>query len=147
MQIFNKDKSKNKQVKVKVKVKEEKPRKFEGEYIGGHPAYTEKKKTDVLVYHDRVEIEKLGIIIPIKDIKHIVNEDEEKVRKRRIVVLGLIFLPLAILGAVWKKKFVYTVIEYKDTIEEHEIIIDFGKHIKEAQPYIYEQIMKARTQL
>ena len=129
------------------KIEKEQMRKFEGEYIGGHPTYTEKKKTNVFVYHDRVEIEKLGIVIPIKDIRHITNEDEEKIRKRRVVVLGLIFLPLAILGAVWKKKFVYTVIEYKDVLEEHEIIIDFGKHMKQAQPYIYEQVMKSRTAL
>jgi hypothetical protein len=41
----------------RLKQDEEKPRKFEGEYLGGHPAYTEKKKTDVLVYHDRIEID------------------------------------------------------------------------------------------
>jgi hypothetical protein len=125
--------------------KEEKPMKFEGEYIGGHPAYPEKKKTDVYVYHNRVEIEKLGIVILIRDIKHIANEDEEKIRKRRIVALGLIFLPLAILGAVWRKKFTYTVIEYRDPLGEQEIVIDFGKHMKEAQPYIYQQLLQERT--
>jgi hypothetical protein len=139
MQLFNK--------KEKVKNYEEKPRKFDGEYIGGHPAYTEKKKTIVYVYHDRLEIEKLGIVIPVKDIRHIVNEDEEKVRKRRAVALGLIFLPLAFVALAWKKKFVYTVIEYSEPLGEHEIVIDFGKHMKEAQPYIYDQVVKARTQL
>jgi hypothetical protein len=124
----------------------ERPRKFKADYIGGHPSFP-KKETDVYVYHDRIELEKMGLIIPVADIRHITTEDEEKIRKRRIVALGLIFLPLAILGAVWKKKFVYTVIEYRDALGDQEVVLDFGRHMNEAQPYIYQQVVRARTQL
>jgi hypothetical protein len=35
---------------------------------------------------------------------NIENADEKKISKLRVVGLGLVFLPLAIVGTVWKKK-------------------------------------------
>jgi len=40
------------------------------------------------------------------------------------------------MGALWKKKLLYTVIEYNDGTDEQTIILDFGKKIEEIQPCI-----------
>jgi len=45
-----------------------------------------------------------------------------------------LFLPY--MGALWKKKLLYTVIEYNDGTDEQTIILDFGKKIEEIQPCI-----------
>ncbi|MFI5423498.1 MAG: hypothetical protein WB587_11495 [Nitrososphaeraceae archaeon] len=45
---------------------------------------------------------------------NIQNMDEKKISALRVVGLGLVFVPLAIVGAVWKKKHIYTVIQYND---------------------------------
>jgi hypothetical protein len=37
-------------------------------YIGGHPAFTEKKKVYVFAYHNRLVIQPLDLVIPIADI-------------------------------------------------------------------------------
>lgn len=130
-----------------------KPIVFDAEYIGGHKLYPQKTDCKVRLYIDNIDIELQGrkhkgqnIIIPYTKISDFQNEDEEKIRKRRIVALGLIFLPLAILGAVWKKKVRYTVIEYTDKLGMQEtVIVDFGKHVERAQQSIYSKVTDARA--
>jgi hypothetical protein len=85
--------------------------------MGGHKAFAQKFNTGVLEYNDCIELTALDTTIYYNQIVDIANEDEEKIRKRRIVALGLVFLPLASVGLVWKKKFHYTVIEYNDGID------------------------------
>ena len=46
--------------------------------------------------------------------KNIENMDEKKISALRVVVLGLVFLPLAIVGAMPKKRMTYRVIQYND---------------------------------
>lgn len=41
---------------------------FKAAYIGGHPAFTEKKKVYVFAYHNRLVIQPLDLVIPIADI-------------------------------------------------------------------------------
>lgn len=131
----------------------DKPICFNGiEYMGGHKLYPKKVDCNVYLYIDNMDIEfdsrknKNHIIIPYSKISDFQNEDDEKIRKRRIVALGLIFLPLAILGAVWKKKVRYTVIEYTDKLGMQEtVIVDFGKHVERAQQSIYDKITNARA--
>jgi len=47
----------------------------------------------------------------------------------RVVGLGLVFLPLSIIGTMWKKKKVYTVIEYNDGLDSQTMVYDFEKHL------------------
>ncbi|MGA9743807.1 MAG: hypothetical protein WBQ16_04260 [Nitrososphaeraceae archaeon] len=63
--------------------------------------------------------------------------DEQKISADRVIGLGLIFVPLAIVGAMWKKRHIYTVIRYTDEIDKQTIVLDFEDNIDEYQPYIY----------
>ena len=72
------------------------------------------------------------------------NMDVETISALRVVGLGLIFLPLAIVGAMWKKKKLYTVIQYDDGIKEQALVFDFGKHMEEVQPLIYQKVIEQR---
>lgn len=71
--------------------------------------------------------------------------DEQKISALRVVGLGLVFLPLAIVGAMWKKKHLYTVIQYKDELDNQTIVVDFEEYIDEAQPLIYHKMLKYRN--
>ena len=51
----------------------------------------------------------------------------------RVVGLGFVALPLAIVGAMWKKKKIYTVIEYNDDTLGQTLVFDFGKHLESKQ--------------
>jgi hypothetical protein len=75
--------------------------------------------------------------------KNIENMDDKKISKLRVVVLGAVFLPLAIVGALWKKRVLYTVIEYNDGTDEQTIILDLGKKIEEIQPLVYQKMLSA----
>lgn len=75
---------------------------------------------------------------------NIENANEDKISAMRVAALGLVFLPLAIVGAMWKKKHVYTVIQYKDEIGEKTTVLDFRNKIDEAQPLIYHKMLDSK---
>jgi len=66
---------------------------------------------------------------------NIENMDEKKMSALRVVGLGLVFLPLAIVGALWKKKKIYTVIEYNDGVDTQSLVLDFEKNLEKKQPF------------
>ena len=82
--------------------------------------------------------------IPYANMIDIVNMDEQKISALRVVGLGLVIVPLAIIGAMWKKKQIYTVIQYRDEMDKQTIVLDFGKHIQELQPFIYRKRLEHR---
>lgn len=54
----------------------------------------------------------------------------------------MIALPLAIVGALWKKHHIITAIKYLDSATEPETLaLDFGDNIEYVQPYIFEKIL------
>lgn len=118
----------------------EKPEtKFDARYLGGHKMYPKATDTKVLIYKDKVEVEKLNLQVPYTAMTHIENADEKKISAMRVVLLGLI-------GALWKKKHVYTVIQYIDALnEEQSLVFDFDKDIDKAQPIIYQKMLQAKT--
>ena len=65
--------------------------------------------------------------------------DEQRITKTRVFLTGFI------VGLLWKKKFLYTVIDYNDGLMDQTIILDFGRGIEEAQHMIYEGMIKARN--
>jgi len=123
--------------------------KFDAKYLGGHKAYPANKPKDVKIniFLDRIEIhsDKFLFNIPYSQMTNIENMDEKKISALRVVGLGLVFLPLAIVGAIWKKKKIYTVIEYNDGIDTQSIVLDFEKHLEKKQPIIYQKMIAART--
>jgi hypothetical protein len=112
-------------------------------YIGGHKAFPKKSHTKVGIYEDRLELTNPSLRIPYASMKNIENMDEKKISALRVVVLGIVFLPLAIIGALWKKKMIYTVIEYNDGIDEQTIILDFGRKLDKIQPLVYQKMLSA----
>ena len=57
----------------------------------------------------------------------------------------MIALPLAIVGALWKKHHIITAIKYLDSATEPETLaLDFGDNIEYVQPYIFEKILMSR---
>jgi hypothetical protein len=112
--------------------------KFEAEYMGGHKAFPRKKDTDVLIYHDRLVLKALGIDIPFSSVKNMENSDADRITKTRVFLTG------PIIGLLWKKKFLYTVIDYNDGMVDQTIILDLHKSIEKAQTIIYQRILSSR---
>jgi hypothetical protein len=95
--------------------------------------------TKVLLFRDSLEVEKLDHLkVAYDSMTNIENADESKISAMRVILLGVI-------GALWKKKHVYTVIQYKDAIgEEQTMVFDFEGDIDKVQPMIYHKMIEAR---
>jgi hypothetical protein len=89
-------------------------------------------------YEDRVVIKEIGISIPFSAIKNVENMDEQRITKTRVFLTGFI------VGLLWKKKFLYAVIDYNDGLMDQTIILEFGSGVEEAQRMIYKGMIKAR---
>lgn len=116
-------------------------------YIGGHSMNPTKKElnTTLEMRDTSIFIEKISLSIPYRDMENIENMSKERISKLRVIGLGLIFLPLAIVGALWKKKKLYTVIEYNDKIQQQKIVLDFGKNVGKMQQAIYAKMIESRS--
>ena len=110
-------------------------------HVGGHKAYPKGGNTMMFVYSDRIDIgsqkEKTGISVPFSDIINIENMDENKIAAERVVMFGII-------GALWKKRHIYTVIRYKEELDEQTIVLDLEDNIEILQPYIYRKMLEHR---
>ena len=53
-------------------------------------------------------------------------------------------MPLAIVGAIWTKNHIYTVIKYKDDLVEKAIILDFGDNVDPVQGWIFRRMLNSR---
>ena len=116
---------------------DEKPQhKFDSKYMGGHKLYPKSTDIKVLVFSDRIEIEKLELKVPHSSITNIENEEGSKLTTARALLIPSWSAPL------WKKKkTLYTIIEYTDELnKKHALVFDFGKKIEEAQRLIYQRI-------
>jgi hypothetical protein len=106
-------------------------------YVGGHKAYPRPTDTRMSFYDDRIELGNPNLVIPYSAMKNLENFDEKKISAKRVVALGLV-------GAMWKKKHIYTVIQYQDEMDDHAIVVDFEKYLDEAQPLIYRKMLELR---
>jgi len=111
-------------------------------YMGGHVEYPKPSNCRLYFYNDRIELEDPNLIIPYESIFNIENMDQKKISAGRVVALGLVFLPLAIVGAMWKKNHLYTVIQYTESNNERTIIIDFEDIVELMQPFIYRRMAR-----
>jgi len=136
--LFGRNKDKNKDVT------EEKEKPLYGDwvgYMGGHKAHPAPGNVQIFFYNDRMELgqkqEKPVLIIPYSSIINIENMDDKKISADRVIMLGII-------GALWKKRHIYTVIQYKDKIEDQKIVLDFEEYVDSAQQFIYNKMIEAR---
>ena len=112
---------------------------FDAEYMGGHKAYPKKRDVKVLIYEDRLVIEKgLDLEIPFGSISNIENSDAQRITKTRVLLTGVI------VGLLWKKKFLYTVIDYNDGIVDQTIILDLHRAVEKVQGIIYERMLRSK---
>ena len=106
-------------------------------YLGGHKAYPKDYSyAHIYFYEDRFEIQPFKLKIYYKSIKNLDNSRERK-RPKEWIEWGL---P----GLLWKKDFVYTLIDYDDGIEIQKIILDFDNNANYAQGLIYKQMLEFR---
>ena len=114
-------------------------------YLGGHKAFTAPTCTKMHFYPDRVEIDNPQLIVPYKNMQNIENTNEKKISALRVIVLGLIFVPFAIIGALWKKNHIYTIIRFRDYFDDQMIVLDFDENIESAQSVIYKRMLEFRN--
>jgi hypothetical protein len=89
-------------------------------------------------------IEEFRIKVNYSSISNVETMDKERISKLRVVGLGVIFQPLAIVGALWKKKQRYTVIQYRDedTNMDQTMIFDCGNNVDHIQFMLYDLMIK-----
>jgi len=89
---------------------------------------------------DRIEVktDKFDAVIPYSHMTNIENMDERRITTKRWFLVGLWAIP-------WKKKYVYTVIEYDDEQVTQGLIFDFGKHLESKQGEIYQRMVNAKN--
>lgn len=114
-------------------------------YLGGHKAFPTPTDTKMHFYQDRIEIDNPKLIIPYRFMQNIENTIEKKISALRVIVLGLILVPLAIVGALWKKNHIYTIIRFRDYFDDQMIVLDFDENIDSAQSVIYRRMLEFRN--
>lgn len=121
--------------------------------MGGNPSYPKPIDSKVYLYRDKIELhfwngdtynKESNLTVPFGSMNSIENMDEKKISALRVIGLGLVFVPLAIVGAMWKKNHIYTVIKYKDDEPgEKAIIIDFGDVVDTVQGWIFRRMLNS----
>lgn len=112
------------------------------DYMGGHKLYPKKQRAVVHIERDGLRIEELdNLQIPYSKIKSLENMDEARITKTRVLLMG----PL--IGLLWKKKFLYTVIEYNDGLLDQSVILDCDKDADGIQRMIYARMLKAKQRM
>ena len=114
-------------------------------YMGGHKEYPSPSGTRMYFYEERIEVDSPKLVIPYRFMKNIENMTERRISILRVVVLGLIFVPLAIVGALWKKNHIYTIIRFNDDSDDQMIIVDFDQNLDSAQSVIYNRMLEFRN--
>ena len=117
---------------------------YDAKYVGGHVEYPKSLNCRLNVFYDRIELENPNLVIPYSSMYKIENMDDKKISALRVVGLGLISEALAIVGALWKKNHVYTVIHYKDQVDERIIILDLDENVEDLQRWIYHRMLSFR---
>jgi hypothetical protein len=111
---------------------------YKAKYVGGHKMFPKSHDVEVTLLPDKIKITGVDFEIPYSTITNVENVDEKKIELKRVILLG-------VAGALWKKKHLYTVIDYVDTLEQQQsVLFDFDKKIEEVQQLIYNKSIKNR---
>jgi hypothetical protein len=117
------------------------------EYLGGHPLCAGTRNTEIYAFDNRLEIDGLfsdnlqkpnsiKLVIPYSEIHNVQNANESEISALRILMFGLV-------GAFWKKKHLYTIIQYKDDVGEKSLVLEFDdRDIQRMQSIIYEKMVE-----
>ena len=66
--------------------------------------------------------------------------EERRISKTRVFMTG------TLTGLLWKKNYLYTVIDYNDKYSEQTIVLDFHRSAEKAQGLIYQKMIAAKKQ-
>ena len=104
--------------------------------------YPKPRDAEVFVFSDRIEIPQVKLRITYFSMTNIENADQKKISALRVVGLGLVSLGVrAIVGALWKKRHIYTIIDYVDVFNEKQtLVFDFEDNLEYAQQIIYKKM-------
>ena len=111
-------------------------RKYDGEYLGGHVLFADKRYITLSVYQKEVVVDSLGLHIPYSSIKEVKNVTEENIKALRVVMLGVI-------GALWKKKEKYLCIVYDDGVQDQNPVFKLD-NLDDAQRVIYRKVAQEK---
>jgi hypothetical protein len=67
------------------------------------------------------------------------------VQEKRITKTG-VFMTGTLRGLLWKKNYLYNVIDYTDENEEETIVLDFHRSVEKAQGLIYQKMIATKNQ-
>ena len=116
-------------------------------YLGTNKLIPTEQEIYLHVYEEGIliqfrKIKRTQIEIPYTSVTEVLNVDGgNKTELDRVLAFG-------ILGGMWKKQHILTIIKYKDKSfpdKEQVIVFDFEKGLQKVQPLIYEKMQKART--
>ena len=105
---------------------------FKGQYLSGHPAYPKKRDVKIELCETCLEIPELDLSIPYGDIKKIENTTRDKMSAGRVLLLGVV-------GALWKKEQILTVLTVQTDTTSLNLVFKFD-NVEEAQGAIYDRI-------
>ncbi|MBT3761215.1 MAG: hypothetical protein HOF89_01325 [Candidatus Nitrosopelagicus sp.] len=112
---------------------------YKAKYVGGHKMFPKSRDVEITLLADKIKISRINFDIKYSTITNVENVDEKKIELKRIVLLG-------IAGALWKKKHLYTVIDFVDEIDQTQsVLFDFAKNIEEAQQLIYDKTINNKN--
>lgn len=69
--------------------------------------------------------------------KNIENSDAERLTKTRMLLTPFF------IGFFWKKKYLYTVIDYNDGLDDQSIVMDIHRGIEKVQAILYAKMILA----
>lgn len=87
-------------------------------------------------------MEVYNLVVPYAKIKDIGNTSRKQRNSDRLAI-DIIALPLA-LAYLWKKDYIYTIVEYDNGMDVQKIVLDFHKNLNYAQALIYKKMLECR---
>ena len=109
---------------------------YEGEYLGGHSMYADKRPINLSLAIDEIRISSLGLQIPYSAIKEVKNVNESNMKALRVIAFGVV-------GALWKKKETYLCLVYNDGIQDQNPVFKLN-NLDVAQREIYQRVVQSR---
>ncbi len=108
---------------------------YKAKYVGGHKMFPKSRNVEVSLLPQEIKVSGVDFNITYSTITNVENMDDKKIELKRIVLLG-------IAGALWKKKLLYTVIDYVDELDQKQsVLFDFAKNVEEVQQLIYNKTL------